>query len=320
MAILEGPILSVQNMSGCAGSWPIPLVYLRGRGFTAEPQMSAAKVAMLFGKPLGARRTKPTHCLSGDYFHLLGPYHSNWYHSLIDQFSLVARWERCGLRRRGVKLIMPELWAYRWPDLVRLAGLQNEDIIWLGSDPIEVERLWLPIDVRLRPTGFGIASRPAQSYVNPQDLRGLRALVHQMLDSGRSQPIERRRILIDRSDSTRDARTRCFRDLAVALASDHGFERLVLGNLSPIDQLRAFRESEIVVAEHGAGLSSMIAMREGATIVEIFPTRAAEVGAHGYNVIAAILGFEQYHTLVDAPFQDILAYLQHIVAPIARDA
>jgi hypothetical protein len=33
----------------CTGTWPVPLILIPGRKFTAEPQVSAAKMAMIFG-------------------------------------------------------------------------------------------------------------------------------------------------------------------------------------------------------------------------------------------------------------------------------
>lgn len=308
--VLENSIISIQAMEGCAGAWSIPLVYVQGRGYTSEPQMSAAKVAMLFGKPMDGRSIKPARSLRGDYFHLLGPYHSNWYHTLIDQFSLIARWEREGLRHRGVKLVLPELWAYRWPDLARLADLEDHDILWLGSEALEVERLWLPVNVRMKSAGLGVTSRIAQTFASPQDVRGLRVFLERFLRRPESQAPRYRRILIDRSDSTRDARTQYFSDLSEVLIANHGFQRLVLSRLSPIEQLQFFSESEIIVAEHGAGLSSIVVARNDAKIVEILPTNAAAIGAHGFNAIAAILGFKHYHTLVDASVAKLMNYLQ----------
>ena len=308
---LENAVIASYEFSGCFGAWPIPLISVQGRGFTAEPQLTSSRAAMVFGRPKTVPIMTKTRAIAGEAFHLLGPFQSNWYHTLIDQLSLVARWKSLGLRRRGVRLIMPELWAGRWSELPQLIGVADSEIVWFGIEPIEVERLLLPVGIRVRSTSHTPMAEVAQTFANPDDIRGLRQLLLAQLEG--SFGTRWRRVVIDRSDAWRQPRTQHFHVLADALTTRYGFERVVMGELRPSEQLKVFRDSVIVVAEHGAGLASFVAASKETIIVEVLPRYWQEVQGHSFNFIARCLGHRAYHTVIDAPISALLLYVEKLI-------
>jgi capsular polysaccharide biosynthesis protein len=311
MVTLDNPIVGDAIFSGCVGTWPIPLAHVVGKGFTAEPQLSRAKTAMKFGKPRFTHTVAPRN-LSVEAFSLLGPFSANWYHTLIDQLSLVPRWIGCGLRARGVKLLMPAFWAYRWPDLPALLGIDSEEIIWQGDDPVLLGKLLVPVGVRVHTTSRSLRASIDQTFANPDDLRELRVMLLARLppaEFGQS-----RRCVIDRADGWRPARTRYFAELADALIAQFGFERVLMGRLTPAQQLQVFRDSEIVVGEHGAGLASFIGASTDTHLVEVLPVSQIGVSVHSFNYIATALSHPRYHTLVDAPAARMINFIEPLIS------
>lgn len=312
---LDSPLVAEADFTGCAGAWSMPLVHVSGRGFSAEPQLSHFNIAMKFGKPQLKQAGAPRH-VAGEAFSLLGPCSANWYHTLIDQLSLVPRWIAGGLKDRGVKLLMPAYWAYRWPELPALLGIDAEAIIWHGEEPLRLERLLMPIGVRVRSVSRWARATVEQNFANPVDLQGLRTLLLSRLDP--PVPGLGRRCVIDRGDGWRPARTKYFSALSDELVARWGFERVFMGRLKPHEQLQVFRDSEIVVGEHGAGLASFVAASEGTHVVEVLPVSPAELSIHGFNYIAAALSHQRYHTLVDAPVSRTLGYIERLLG-LGRD-
>jgi hypothetical protein len=79
----------------------------------------------------------------------------------------------------------------------------------------------------------------------------------------------RRKIVISREDSS----FRVFRNESelVSRLCEEGYEALTLSKMPVVEQWRAFREAEHVVAFHGAGLTNAMFMAKGHTVHEIVP-------------------------------------------------
>ncbi|NJM35167.1 MAG: glycosyltransferase family 61 protein [Rhodomicrobium sp.] len=60
-------------------------------------------------------------------------------------------------------------------------------------------------------------------------------------------------------------------DGIMMLASFNGFERFEAHAGNHAEQVRRFAEADAVIAVHGAGLTNMLFMRPGATVIEAFP-------------------------------------------------
>ncbi|MGE9296467.1 MAG: glycosyltransferase family 61 protein [Puniceicoccales bacterium] len=73
--------------------------------------------------------------------------------------------------------------------------------------------------------------------------------------------------------SRRQARKRKLenQDAVEAILEKHGFENVVMESLSMTEQLKLMAETSVLCALHGAGLSHMLAMPPGGTVIEIQP-------------------------------------------------
>jgi len=78
----------------------------------------------------------------------------------------------------------------------------------------------------------------------------------------------RRRLYVSRRDAINGRRLRN-EEQAVERLSRRGFESLVMSELSPLDQINAFRDAQTVVLPHGAAASFMCFARPDCTLIEL---------------------------------------------------
>jgi hypothetical protein len=74
-----------------------------------------------------------------------------------------------------------------------------------------------------------------------------------------------------------------------------GFERAVLGELSIARQVALFRQADIVLAPHGAGLAHIAWCKPGTKIVEFFPSpalRRVRNATYDYWLLSKLLGLD----------------------------
>lgn len=297
------------SFTGCVNAWDIPLIHLPKLGYSAEPLLNRLDVAVRFGRP------HPSFTASQGpiplAFPAIGPYSANWYHSLIDQGALISRWYRLKGREAGSQLILSAFWKYRWPQLPEIFGLNESDYVWMGEDQITCDALWVPLGCRVH----GANKLGRWDFAHPEDVRNLRTLLLRAL--GSDSIFGGKCIVIDRGDGWRaePERVRGFSKLKDQLVSRHGFESIKLGELSPRDQLRLYRDSAAVVAEHGAGLAGMICSSTDTTIIEVFPTSNRNMGIYGFSLIRAAIPHQKYFTVIGAEnpnlAQDIAAMAEN---------
>jgi capsular polysaccharide biosynthesis protein len=77
------------------------------------------------------------------------------------------------------------------------------------------------------------------------------------------------RIYISRRDSRK--RTLANETELEAMLTDQGFDVVSLGGLAFEDQVRLFRNAELIVSPHGAGLANVIFCRPGTRLLELMP-------------------------------------------------
>jgi hypothetical protein len=107
-----------------------------------------------------------------------------------------------------------------------------------------------------------------------------------------------RRIYVSRRDSAR-RRLVNEAELETRLAG-LGFESIIAGEFSPQDQIAAFRDAAMIVAPHGAALTNVLFMTEGASLLEL---KSPLTGTLTFQAFSKLRGIDYQHimgTAVDA--------------------
>lgn len=105
-----------------------------------------------------------------------------------------------------------------------------------------------------------------------------------------------KKVFVSRSDTSRKIGNE--QDIFNAL-QQYGFEKYELGTMSVKDQIVLFHNAEIVVAEHGAGLTNILFCNRDTKIVEIFQT----LKCNCYWYLAHALGLS-YRAVKTVEFQN----------------
>jgi capsular polysaccharide biosynthesis protein len=139
---------------------------------------------------------------------------------------------------------------------------------------------------------FALQEHGSSVVVSPELLAWWRAIIRSLaFPAG-----PRRRLFISR----RGARARrCLNEDAVmAHLAPLGFARVDLEGMPVRRQLEAFASASVVVGAHGAGLTNLVACREGATLVELLP---GEGPFNHYFLMASCLGLRHGHLIGSRP-------------------
>ena len=86
-----------------------------------------------------------------------------------------------------------------------------------------------------------------------------------------------------------------------------GFQRAILADMPIADQIALFRQAEIVVAPHGAGLAHIAWCKPGTKIIEFFPSPDGPRGrvrnaTYDYWLLSQLLGLA-YDCALAGPIQ-----------------
>ena len=82
-----------------------------------------------------------------------------------------------------------------------------------------------------------------------------------------------------------------------------GFTVVALEELTVAEQIRHFRAADVIVAQHGAGLTHLLHARPGTRLLEILPSRPGHGLLH-YRGISATVGIEYSNVYCGAPQRD----------------
>ncbi|MFC1680861.1 DUF563 domain-containing protein [Pseudomonadota bacterium] len=107
------------------------------------------------------------------------------------------------------------------------------------------------------------------------------------------QSNDKRRIYIARSQ--KNGRCLANEHEILSFLTSTGFEYILPERLSFLDQVRAFRDAEVVVAPHGAGLANIVFCSAGTKVIELFPSDTK----YTYYKISQTAGLDYY--FVKAP-------------------
>ncbi len=191
--------------------------------------------------------------LPGCYVTLCYPYSSNWYHWLIQslpRLNLVK--EYLG----SVDGVFVPACAYhtRMLESLEYFGIPPEKVCILGNRNITVDMLIVPIFF-------------AQSNV-PSWLPGFfRSKALAARQRGHSSNL----LYVSRVDTKN---RQCLNELDVINSLvKQGFVVLQLSKIDFSEQASLFSSASVVVGSHGAGLANLVFCKEGASVVEIFPSK-----------------------------------------------
>lgn len=173
--------------------------------------------------------------------------YSHWMFDLVPRLHLL---ELSGIEYD--KVVVPCEARYQ-REALKLLGIDEKRII---ADP----------DLQLEATQLIVPSLPGL-IANPQRwaCRYHRDRFLRYVRSGRP----RRRILISR---TKPGITRRVTNEEAVFAGlrEYGFERVLLEELSFLDQVQLFYDAELIIGPHGAGLTNLLFCREDAAVIELF--------------------------------------------------
>jgi hypothetical protein len=164
-------------------------------------------------------------------------------------------------RLRCLSLI-PEL--RELPLVVRspLTELQMAFIQWMGIE----QEIFVTGGRSVYCSSLFFPSIPSPPALNRDFLHWLQQSIESSLPpvSGHT----RRRLYISRRDATQ-GRILTNEEQVIGCLARKGFESLVMSELSPLDQINAFRHAEMVVMPHGAAASYMLFAPPGCALIEL---------------------------------------------------
>jgi capsular polysaccharide biosynthesis protein len=142
----------------------------------------------------------------------------------------------------------------------------------------------------LRPKGRGI---DPQAIKVKSVLRFLRQFFYCNIQTSAIFKNKSKRIYISRADASY---RKIVNELKVIeFLEKYGFSLVQLGNLSFLDQVKLFRDVEIVIAFHGTGLSNLVFSPGGAKVIEIFASPDFVVPC--YWVLIQHIGLDYYYLI-----------------------
>jgi hypothetical protein len=191
----------------------------------------------------------------GPLFVLHSPWsHNNYYHFLIDL-----------LPRLGLFLSRPpsDGPSPKIVTTVTLQGYRAEVLARTGAPIVcQPAEPWLHL---CAPELYVVALARTNQDVSPKALHYLRQLFAPEL---RAAPERTRRLLVLRGHQAKRPLLN-EEALAEALAA-RGYEPVRLETLTVAEQAQRFAAAEVVVAQHGAGLTNVAFCRPGTTVIELF--------------------------------------------------
>ncbi len=194
----------------------------------------------------------PARCLDGRYLLGFNAGHDNYAHFVTDQLPVLYHYRR-HFMDQGVRLLMPAAAASYVGQYLRLLGIADTAVEYVGNEVVEVAEL-------IHANVFSFNSIPASV---PKLLADFQR-DHLPPVDGR-----KRRIFVSRRDTV--VRTLLNEQSVCALLERYGFEIVVPGELSVVDQIDTFRSADWVVGVHGAALANIAYCRPGTSVIEIFP-------------------------------------------------
>ena len=205
-------------------------------------------------------------------------YFGNYFHSLIDYATRLADSEYL-ISQYGFRIGIPHSHASLMLPILAMLGLEGKTLV-LPETPT----VFLNIAIA--------ASPQREHYCHPTAILWLRERALAQI-----VPRSRRRIYISRQDAT--SRRIVNEAALVETLARYGLEVIVPSTLSIAEQCALFASAEVIVAPHGAALSSLVVCAAGTKVIEI----AADFGSSiCFTHISHLLGLD--HVLVRATAEE----------------
>lgn len=192
-----------------------------------------------------------------------------------------------------VKILVPPLTDWRRNSL-RALGIED-------SMCIKVKSNILYVDTLIRPS---FLNKTNQIYMHPS-VQGVFNTIKSTIVNADVEKKPGRKLYVARFDASA-RRLHNERQLADFLAMK-GFEIVVPGELSYVDQVRVFSEASLVVGPHGAGLTNIGFCSEGAVIVELFSEEFFYPEKFAYMAHASLNNL-RYECFVSVKADDDVSY------------
>ena len=173
----------------------------------------------------------------------------NYYHWLVDNLPRL-------LMARGfaghAKLLVPDNLLEFQRRTLELLGYSAQHLIPVSADECVVPNRMLV------PSLLATSTFPHPDVVK---------LLRKYLLSVQHPPKASRRIFISRADAK--SRRLLNEDELMPVLERHGFERVVIGQMSFDEQIRLYAEVDVLLAVHGAGITNMVFMPPQSKVLEI---------------------------------------------------
>ncbi|CAB4935616.1 unannotated protein [freshwater metagenome] len=216
--------------------------------------------------------------------------------------------------------IVPRLVAGRRDDRARAMPVvmrptgheyQRETLRWLGVEPTVVETPIVEIERAIVPT-FPIHLKRGGRYSGE-----LVELVREFAGTvaPRHEGETPRRLYVSR----RDARHRhvANEDEVEAALTREGFACVTLTGTPVPEQIRMFEQAEVVVAQHGAGLTNLLFARPGTRVVELYPR--GFIAPSPFWMLASLAGLDYSMMVCDVVPDSVIPGRGHNNADIVVD-
>lgn len=190
--------------------------------------------------------------LEGRYFLGFNAGHSNYAHWLTDQAPLLWHYKTV-LMDEGIRVLLPRTHASFVQFYLTTMSIPETCVTYIDDEIIEVEEL-------IFPTFFSFDAIP---YSIVHLLNSFKATLPAL-----STP-RRRGIFISRRETT--TRSLLNEDVLCRHMARAGIETIVPAEMTVDSQIQAFREADVVIACHGAGLANIVYCEPGTRILELFP-------------------------------------------------
>lgn len=187
--------------------------------------------------------------------------------------------------------VRPSLEPYGIPNL-RILGPREkarcEDLLWIP--PVSPTGNYRP------PLMRSLRDRLRRHFGAPADGAAGTGQAADGVPPGALRPNAGRRLFISRAEAPwRKIANEA--DLAPALER-YGFERVVMERLSLAEQIRLVSEAQIVVGNHGAGLTHILWLNPGSRVLEL--RRRGDGLNNCYYSLADAMGVDYYYQLCDS--------------------